>query len=55
MAREAPSLLTLLSARARLRGLSIDSMADDEVIEFVRREMGEHVAELLQRIASRHN
>jgi len=55
LAKEAPSLLTLLSVRAKLRGFSIDSMADDEIIEFVRREMGEHVAELLQKIASRYN
>jgi len=55
LAREAPSLFTLLSVRARLRGLFIDSMTDGEIIEFVRREMGEHMAELLQRIASRHD
>jgi len=53
--REAPSLLTLISVRAKLRGLSIDAMSDDEIIDFVRREMGEHNAELLKRIISRHN
>lgn len=53
--REAPSLLILLSTRARLRGLSIDAMSDNEIVEFVRREMGEHIAEFLRRIVSRYN
>jgi len=52
LAREAPSLLILLSTRARLRGLSIDSMTDDEILKFVSREMGEHVAEFLRRIVN---
>jgi len=55
LAREAPSLLTLLSTRAKLRGLSLDSMTDDEIITFVEREMGGHVADLLRRIVSRYN
>jgi len=53
--REAPSLYIMLYARARIRNLSIDAMSDDEIIDFVRREMGEHNAELLKRIVSCYN
>jgi len=55
LAREAPSLFLLLSTRAKLRGLSIDVMSDDEIIEFAQREMGEHIAEFLRRVISRYN
>jgi len=53
--KEAPSFFTLLSVRAKMYGLSIDQMRDDEIIEFARRDMGDHVAELLQRILNRYN
>jgi len=54
--REAPSFYITLSVRAKIRGYPpIDTMSDEEIINFVRREMGDHVAELLEKVVRRHN